>query len=301
MVSRRSFARMLAATSLISPWRSPRAQLSTIDPEPQFSCMLWTLEKRAPLDRCLEIVAAAGYSGVELVGEFARWSPGEQARILGRMHALGLVVDAMSGVKAGFCVPSEADLFHTQFAAQMAAARALGSRVIILLSGKRIDGMPAEVQTRTATENLKRAADTAAAAGIDVLIEPIDLLEDPHVFLTTVVQGFALARAVNRPNVRVLYDLYHEQRGAGNLIEKLENNIDLVGLVHVADVPGRHEPGTGEIDYANVYSALARLRYSRFIAMEFYPTGDAENALRTARTAVEQAYGGSQAAPTAHN
>lgn len=252
--------------------------------------MLWTLEKQAPLDRCLEIVAAAGYTGVELVGEFQHWSAGEQARVLGKMHSLGLIVDAMSGVNAGFSVQAESEVFQTQFAAQVRAARALGSRQIILLSGKRVDGMPAEQQTQAAVDNLKRAADSAAAEGIEVLIEPIDPLEDPHVFLTTVTQGFGMARAVNRPNLRVLYDLYHEQRGAGNLIEKLQNNIDLVGLVHVADVPGRHEPGTGEIDYANVYGTLAKLRYNRFIAMEFYPTGDAQEALRTARLAVQQAY-----------
>ena len=57
--------------------------------------------------------------------------------------------------------------------------------------------------------------------------------------------------------MKVLYDLYHEQRGQGNLIEKLEKNIDEVGLVHVADVPGRHEPGTGEMNYINIYRRLA--------------------------------------------
>jgi len=74
-----------------------------------------------------------------------------------------------------------------------------------------------------------------------------------------------------------LYDLYHEQRGSGNLIEKLEKNIDQVGLVHIADVPGRHKPGTGEIDYANVYRKLAQLKYDRYIAMEFYAASEAEN------------------------
>ena len=288
MMNRRNFARLMAGTATASCLRPTFAQRFSV--EPHFSCMLWTLEKQAPLDRCLEIVAAAGYTGVELVGEFQRWTAGEQKRVLDKMLSLHLVVDAMSGVKAGFCVPAESDIFQTQFAAQVTAAHALGSRQIILLSGKRIDGIPAEQQTNTAVENLKRAADSAAAAGIEVLIEPIDALEDPHVFLTTVTEGFSLARKVNRPNLRVLYDLYHEQRGAGNLIEKLQNNIDLVGLVHVADVPGRHEPGTGEIHFANLYKTLAKLRYDRFIAMEFYPTGDAQEALTTARMEVQQAY-----------
>jgi hydroxypyruvate isomerase len=88
-----------------------------------------------------------------------------------------------------------------------------------------------------------------------------------------------------------LYDFYHEQRSSGNLLEKLANNIDLIGLVHIADVPGRHEPGTGEIDYANIYRRLAELHYDRFLAMEFYPTGDPAATLRAARLAAVAALG----------
>jgi hydroxypyruvate isomerase len=96
-------------------------------------------------------------------------------------------------------------------------------------------------------------------------------------------------RAVNRPNVKVLYDFYHEQRGGGNLIEKLDKNIDWVGLVHIADVPGRHEPGTGEVDYTNIYRVLGRLGYRRFIAMEYAPTTDPVASLRKARMEAQQA------------
>jgi len=81
-------------------------------------------------------------------------------------------------------------------------------------------------------------------------------------------------KTVSSPSLRVLYDLYHEQRAHGNLIEKLQQNIALVGLIHVADVPGRHQPGTGELDYGNIYRTLAQLNYTGTIAMEFYPTGD---------------------------
>jgi hydroxypyruvate isomerase len=92
-----------------------------------------------------------------------------------------------------------------------------------------------------------------------------------------------MVREVGSPNVKVLYDLYHEQRTHGNLIEKLEKNIDAVALIHIADVPGRHEPGTGEVDYRNVYRKLVELKYKGGIAMEFYPTGDVVETLRKAR------------------
>jgi hydroxypyruvate isomerase len=86
--------------------------------------------------------------------------------------------------------------------------------------------------------------------------------------------------------VKFLYDFFHEQISEGNLIEKLEKNIDIVGLVHVADVPGRHEPGTGEIHYPNIYRKLAQLKYDRYCAMEFLPTGDPVQSLRAARELV---------------
>ncbi len=87
----------------------------------------------------------------------------------------------------------------------------------------------------------------------------------------------------------MLYDIYHEQREFGNLIAKFETNIDQVGLIHIADVPGRHEPGTGEINYLNIYRKLAQLNYKGMIAMEFYPTGDIVETLRRAREQAQQA------------
>ena len=106
----------------------------------QLSVMLWTLEKLAPFDRCLEMVAAAGYQGVELVGEFQRWSAEETQLKLARMKALGLRVDSMSGVKAGFAVLEERESFFIQFAAHLEAAKRLGCPQVILLSGKRVPG-----------------------------------------------------------------------------------------------------------------------------------------------------------------
>ncbi|HEX8871319.1 MAG TPA: TIM barrel protein, partial [Candidatus Acidoferrum sp.] len=81
-------------------------------------------------------------------------------------------------------------------------------------------------------------------------------------------------------------DFFHEQIAEGNLIAKLEKNIGLVGLVHIADVPGRHCPGTGEINYESIFRALKRLGYTRYAAMEFEPTGDPVKELRDARELV---------------
>jgi hydroxypyruvate isomerase len=290
-MNRREFSGLTIGAALGHTLLRGSAQ-ATPSPAPaafRLSFMLWALEKQAPFDRCIEVVAAAGYQGVELVGEFYKWSKEETSRIMARMRSLGLVFDAMSGVKAGFAVPDESAEFMTQFAAQVSAAKDLECSKIILMSGKRVDGVSPETQHQASVENLKRAADLASKDHIQIVIEPIDLLENPTIYLSTVTEGFAIVREIGNQNVKVLYDFYHEQRSYGNLIEKLERNIEWVGLVHVADVPGRHEPGTGEIDYVNIYRRLGELRYDKFMAMEYYPTQDPTESLRASRLAVHQA------------
>ena len=294
-MNRRTFART-AAAALASPLAlraQPPSGNAGVLPTPagttRFSFMLWALAKQAPFDRCLEIVSAAGYSGVELTGEFQAWSQTEMTRVLSRLHTLGLIVDSMSGVRAGFAVPEETELFFTQFAQHLRFAQQLSCPQVILLSGKRVPGLPSTAQRSTAIENLKRAGEMAARAGIEIVIEPIDLLENPTIYLASVADAFEIVRAVSVPQVKVLYDLYHEQRSFGNLLEKLEHGIDLIGLIHIADVPGRHEPGTGEIDYNNVYRRLAALGYKRWIAMEYYPIEEPVASLRRAREAAQAA------------
>jgi hydroxypyruvate isomerase len=288
-MNRRQFSQLVATASLGHVL--PRGYAQTLPPQSgsRFSVMLWTLEKQAPFDRCLEIVAEAGYQGVELTGQFQKWSSDETRRVMAKMRALGLTFDMLSGVKAGFADPEGATEFMAQVTAQMKAAKELESPQINLKSGNRIDNVSRSVQHAASIENLKRAADLAAANQVQIVVEPIDPLENPNMYLTSVSEAFEIIRAVDSPQVRVLYDFYHEQRAYGNLIEKLEQNIDLVGLVHIADVPGRHEPGTGEIDYANIYRKLAQLKYNKFITMEFYPTQDPVATLRKARLDAQQA------------
>jgi len=287
-MNRRDFGQLMAGTLLAPAW----AQALPAPKGVRFSFMLWAIEKQAPFDRCMEIVAAADYQGIELTGEFHKWSAEETRRVMVRMRSLGMVFDAMSGVKAGFAAPAESETFFAQFAEHLKAAKVLECPQVILLSGKRVGGLEAQAQRNLAIENLKRAAEMAAKEQIEIVIEPIDLLENPTIFLATVSDAFEIAEVVNMPQVKVLYDLYHEQRSFGNLIEKLEKNIDRVGLVHVADVPGRHEPGTGEIDYTMIYHKLRELHYDRWIAMEYYPTEEPVASLKRSRATAQHALSG---------
>lgn len=256
---------------------------------PKFSCEIHML-KLPSYDRCIEVMAEAGYQGVQLIGYFQKWTPEEQRRIMTKMRSLNVIIDMLSGLQASFAIPGKTEEFATRVTEHCRIAKGLECPQINIKSGKKLQDVDPQVQFTAAVENLKRASDIADKQGINIVIEPIDLIENPTIFLSSVKDGFEIVRAVNRPNVKVLYDFYHEQRGSGNLIEKLEANIEWVGLVHIADVPGRNEPGTGEIDYTNIYRSLGKLNYSRVIGMEYTPTTDPVASLRKARLDAQKAF-----------
>jgi hydroxypyruvate isomerase len=293
-MNRRKFGQLIATTALGGALlRAGYLAATPSTSAPRFSCEIGTLHV-ASFDRCVEIVAEAGYQGVELTGYFQNWTPEEQRRLMAKMRSLGVMIDMLSGLQASFAIPNQTEDFVALVTEHCHVAKRLESPQINIKSGKRLEGVDPGAQVATAVDNLKRASDVAGENGIDIVIEPIDLIENPTIFLTSVKDGFEIVRAVNRPNVKVLYDFYHEQRAGGNLIEKLEKNIEWVGLVHIADVPGRHEPGTGEINYTNIYRSLGRLHYNRFIAMEYGPTIDPVASLREARMEAQQAMAESQ-------
>jgi hydroxypyruvate isomerase len=253
--------------------------------------MIWVLKARGTFEENLDRVAQAGYKHVELVGEFFSWTDAERAKVMAKMSALGITVDSTAGMKVGFADPAGGDAFLAELKRVVAGAKTVGCRQLILLSGKKLEGVMDEAQRSASVAALKRAAEVLEAEGMDAVIEPIDRLENPTIWMDGVEEAFEVARQVGSARVKVLYDLYHEQRTKGNLIEKLKKNIDAVGLVHVADVPGRHEPGTGEIDYGNVYRALKEVGYKGVIAMEFYPVGDVVETLKRARVEAERMLG----------
>jgi hydroxypyruvate isomerase len=249
----------------------------------KFSVMLWTLGKELPFEKRLEIVAEAGYTGVELVSEFKDWTDNEFQKANARKKKLGLTFDATAGVWKGIADPKGIEAFVGDLEAFIPTAKKLECSEIIVLSGNRVPEASHQQQHEACVEALKRGAEIAEKNGMRLLLENIDQEENPEYFLTSVAEGFQIIREVNHPRVKFLYDFYHEQISEGNLIAKLEKNIDLIGLVHVADVPGRHEPGTGEIAYSSIYRKLAELKYEGYVAMEFETKGKVGETLRRAR------------------
>jgi hydroxypyruvate isomerase len=291
VIDRRNFACTVAGAALgaaalpsLPPFTAGEAAIPF-----RLSVMLWTVYKQLPFEQRIEKIAEAGYRAVELVDEFKSWSDDDFRRANARKRSLGISFDATAGVGKGIADPGGREAFLAELKAFFPVAEELECPAIIVLSGNRVQGSSREAQHTACVEALKPAADLAAKRNLTLLLENIDQEENPEYYLSSVAEGFEIIRQVDHAHVKFLYDFYHEQISEGNLIEKLEKNIDRVGLVHIADVPGRHQPGTGEINYTNIFRKLAELKYHRYAAMEFMPAGDPVTELRSARRLVAQA------------
>ena len=295
-MNRRKFARTLAGAALSAAALAggaaaaeTGAQSSAKGISFKLSVMLWTVYRDLPFEQRLEKVAEAGYQAVELVDEYKGWSTEEFRRVSLKVRSLNIVFDTIAQVKSGIADPGAREAFLSDLNTLLPIAEKLECPAIIVLSGNRVEGLSHDAQHQSCVETLKRAGDIAGKRNVSLLLENIDPEENPKYYLTSVAEGFEIVREVNHPRVKFLYDFYHEQISEGNLIKKLEKNIGEVGLVHIADVPGRHEPGTGEINYPNIFRKLAQLKYDRYAAMEFIPTGDAVASLRAAKDMALQA------------
>lgn len=295
-MNRRQFAQSIASAALgitVRPADAAREASTSTAPFP-LSIMLWTVWTDLPFEQRLANVASAGYTNVELVGEYGKWSEADFARANAARQRLGIHFDATAGLHNGIGNPAVRDAFLTELKEALVPMERLDCPAMIVLSGNVVPGLSHDAQHTSCIEGLKRAASLIegrqiAGQPVRLLLECIDPEENPHYFLQSAAEAIEIVRAVNHPQVQFLYDLFHEQIAEGNLIEKLEKHIDIIGLIHVADVPGRHEPGTGEINYVNIYRKLAELNYRHVAAMEFKPTGDAVTALRAAREMVTRA------------
>ena len=301
-ITRRQFARGVAsaavagATILHSENLHAESTGEETAPFP-LSVMLWTVWNNLPFEQRLANIAEAGYSNVELVGEYAKWSGADFDRANAARKKLNIQFDATAGLHNSVGNPTVRDAFLAELKNALIPMERLECPAMIVMSGNVVPGLSRQEQHASCIEGLKRAASLVegrqiANQPVRLLLECIDPEENPHYFLQSAAEAIEIVRAVNHPQVQFLYDLFHEQIAEGNLIEKLEKHIDVIGLIHVADVPGRHEPGTGEINYVNIYRKLAELNYRRTVAMEFKPTGDPVASLRKARQMVGKAVSG---------
>jgi hydroxypyruvate isomerase len=146
---------------------------------------------------------------------------------------------------------------------------------LLLMSGNAIAGRSYEEQWASLVESAKRAGELAARHEVTLIVEPLNnKVNHKGFFLTTCVDGLKLIREVDNPRVRLLFDIYHEQVQIGNVIRTIQEAAPLTDVFHVADNPGRNDPGTGELNYPNIYRAIAKTGFRGVIAMEYLPLAD---------------------------
>jgi hydroxypyruvate isomerase len=288
---RRQFFGACAGAAALTAGSTPMAfSYSGVAPTPvagvppfSLSVMLWTVYEKLPFDQRIEKVAAAGYSNVQLVEEYKNWSKSDYAKFRAQKSRLHINVDACSGISHSLCDPSQRDAFLDEVRAKLPVLEELECNKLILLTGDKVPGLSHQQMHDACVESLKRATELTATKKVGILLENIDPLENPKYFLTSVLEGFEIVRSVGASNLQFLYDFFHDQIAEGNLLAKLDKNLDIIGVVHIADVPGRHEPGTGEINYPNIFRKLGQLGFNGYVAMEFVSSGETVAALQAAR------------------
>jgi len=287
-MDRREFSKTVAGATLGAAALAldpvvPAAAAGASEPAFKISVMLWTILTDRPFEERLEKVAEAGYKAVELVGEYSKWSEEDFRRYNRKRTELGITFDTTAGLRHGVGDPGVRQAFLDDVRRELPIMERIECPSVIVMSGNVVPGLSPAAQHASCVEGLKRAAELVEGKNITLLLENIDLEENPRYYLWSVPEAFKIVAEVNHPQVKFLYDFYHAQISGGNLIANLEKHADHVGLFHIADVPGRHEPGSGEINYINLYKKIAQLNYHRYVAMEFMPRGDAVKALANAR------------------
>jgi len=146
-----------------------------------------------------------------------------------------------------------------------------------------------EEQLKNYIKALKAAAPIAEDSGVTLMLEPLNTLVDHSgYFLSSSIEAIEIIRQVDSTALRLLFDCYHQQITEGNLTDNLTRDISLVEHIHVADVPGRNEPGTGEINFLNVLAAAKRAGYNGYVGLEYIPTCDSLESMNHIRNIVEQ-------------
>lgn len=161
------------------------------------------------------------------------------------------------------------------------ASKVLGCKTFIVTVGQERNDVTRFEQHTNIVLALKAAAHVFEDAGLTLVVEPLNTLcNHKGYFLPSSYEAFGILEEVGSPAVKLLYDIYHQQISEGNLIPTITKNIGLIGHFHVADNPGRHEPGTGEINYRNVFKAIDSLGYDKFVGLEYTSTIDTSESIR---------------------
>lgn len=244
---------------------------------PKFAANLTMLFHEVPfLDR-FEHAARAGFQAVECMFPY----PYSAADIKSRLdeHGLKLILhnlpagDWDAGERGIACIPGREREFRSGVGQALEYARVLGVPQLNCLVGKTPAGADVAEVHATLVANLRHAAQQLADAGLKLLVEPVNTFDIPGFHLTRSAQTLAVLDEVGAPNAFLQYDIYHMQRMEGELAATIEKHLPRIGHIQLADNPGRHEPGTGEVHWPFLFAQLDRIGYSGWVGCEYKPAG----------------------------
>lgn len=262
---------------------------------PRYAANLTLLFTELPfLDR-FEAAAHAGFRGVEFLFPYD-WAAAEiRARL--DAHGLALVLhnlppgDWDAGERGIACHPDRVAEFRAGVGRALAYAQALGVQQLHCMAGIAPAGFAAGEVRRTLVGNLRFAARELRREGLRLLVEPINTFDFPGYWLRRTAQALDLIDEVAEDNLMLQYDIYHAQRMEGELANTLKAHLPRIGHIQIADNPGRHEPGTGEINYTYLLGLLDQLGYAGWVGCEYHPANGTLQGLgwRATPSAVDKA------------
>ncbi|MEK9802937.1 MAG: hydroxypyruvate isomerase [Curvibacter sp.] len=248
---------------------------------PKFAANLTMLFNELPFLERFAAARAAGFEAVEYLFPY----PFEKDALVQALKSHGLkqvlhnlpAGDWDAGERGIACHPDRVEEFRAGVDKAIEYATALGCPQVNCLAGKVPAGVTREQAHATFVANLKFAADKLKAAGLKLLIEPINSYDIPGFFLNTTAQAAAILDEVGSDNLYIQYDIYHAQRMEGELAATVQKHLARIVHIQLADNPGRNEPGTGEINYPFLFRHLDAIGYTGWIGCEYKPrttTGD---------------------------
>ncbi|MBM7569240.1 hydroxypyruvate isomerase family protein [Paenibacillus sacheonensis] len=218
-----------------------------------------------------------GYTSIEFWG----WGDKDLDRLAEVTKRIGLQVGSFCTKYGELVDPAKRGLFLEGLQETIAAAKKVDCASLIVTVGNALEGVSREAQHDSIVEGLRAAVPLLEEAGITLVVEPLNMLVDhAGYYLVRSDEAFEIIDEVGSPYVKVLYDVYHQQISEGNLISTIQANIDRIGYFHIADHPGRHEIGTGEINYRNVLDAIRETGYAGPIGLEYFPLQGVDEGLK---------------------
>ena len=229
--------------------------------------------------QALALAKSLGYRGFEMFDWRTDSVRHEFAAAQGQTALSAVCITANKGVRApgcGLTDPAERDGFLAEISAAAGAAAEFDCDKLVVLTGFERENVSREEQLDSCVAGLRAAVPILERTGMTIVVEPVNtLVTRPGFFLAGAREGFEMLRRVDSPRVKLLFDIYHVQVTDGDLIRQIRANIDLIGHFQIGDHPGRMQPGTGEINYRNVFRAIYELqadgRYEGYAGLEYHP------------------------------